>query len=126
MKTLILDESKWRCGSDSKSLKIRRGRGETRLLNKEGYMCCLGQFSLQLNKNLRKEDIFHLFWTEDIEKKVPLLNKKCNSYICSTKLAEKAIMINDSVFTTVEEKVKKLRGLFKKEGYRIIFKRIKK
>jgi len=42
-----------------------------------------------------------------------------------TKLAEKAMNINDDRETSVTQKVKALRKLFKKKGFKIIFKRAK-
>ena len=36
----IIDKSKWRAGQNSDH---QVGEGNTELLNKEGYMCCLGQ-----------------------------------------------------------------------------------
>jgi hypothetical protein len=60
MKILVLDESIWRCGDDAKDPNKSRGTGYTKLLNEEGYMCCLGQFSLQLSPELRKVDIFKI------------------------------------------------------------------
>lgn len=70
MKTLILKEAKWRCGDvttnpikeiDGKKVEIDvcRGKGNTELKNKEGYMCCLGQFTQQLKPGtqiLQKSD----------------------------------------------------------------------
>jgi hypothetical protein len=44
MKKFVLDYSKWRSGGDSET---KVGDGKTCLLNKDGYMCCLGQWALQ-------------------------------------------------------------------------------
>ena len=48
-----IDRSKWRCGGDD-----GKGWGETQLLNEEGFMCCLGQCSLQ--SGLSEEEIYRL------------------------------------------------------------------
>lgn len=45
IKTLTLDYSTWRCGEKGEH---QVGKGKTALLNIEGYMCCLGQWSLEL------------------------------------------------------------------------------
>lgn len=42
---VIIDRSKWRCGGGGGS---RHGAGETKLLNDEGFMCCLGFVSQAL------------------------------------------------------------------------------
>ena len=44
--TFTIDCNTWRCG-DNGDYKL--GEGSTVLLNKEGYMCCLGQVALQLD-----------------------------------------------------------------------------
>jgi hypothetical protein len=36
---LIINRAKWRTGQDGET---ETGKGDTQLLNKEGYMCCLG------------------------------------------------------------------------------------
>lgn len=50
--TYVLDYSLWRCGGDvtevSKEGETALGVGQvTRMLNKQGRMCCLGQFAIQ-------------------------------------------------------------------------------
>lgn len=51
-KTLTLDLKKWRCGGDyGVKGESSLGRGETELLNKQGCMCCLGQFAEQAGIN---------------------------------------------------------------------------
>ena len=45
-KVYKLDFSKWRCGNYY-TWPYRLGKGPTFLLNKQGFMCCLGQFSEQ-------------------------------------------------------------------------------
>ena len=40
-----IDRATWRCGGNGNRA---HGAGETKLLNKEGFMCCLGQISEQL------------------------------------------------------------------------------
>jgi len=44
---LTIDRSKWRCGGDKEcGSNNQRGKGDTSLRNEEGYMCCLGFYSL--------------------------------------------------------------------------------
>lgn len=121
-KTLILDEATWRCGKNSQNSNNRRGTGDTRLENEEGFMCCLGQFSNQLKKGL---NIRCKMFPAGTNEKIPLLTKRgYNSYV-DTKLSNKAVVINDDESTSIYEKVRKLRSLFRTKGIKIVFKRIK-
>jgi hypothetical protein len=119
MKTLTIDESKWRCGSDGK-VGCALGKGRTLLLNVDGYMCCLGQILLQLGAT--KDQIKWLTNPCDINMVIPPLTVEINSEIVDTELAKNAMGINDDKFTTVTEKKKKLTKLFRSKGYRLIFK----
>ena len=121
MKTLILDEAKWRCGNNADEAN-RRGTGGTRLLNREGYMCCLGQFSKQLNKKVTDELLLDAGKPYEIYLHIPLLLKKNGT---NSDLSREAMKINDDTDTTVTEKVKALRKLFAEKGFKIIFKRKK-
>jgi len=121
-KTLILDEATWRCGQDSCS-KNSRGYSETCLENDKGFLCCLGQFSRQIDKKIG--DMVDLFEPCEINAVVSLLTKKEGCSIVNTKLSKSAMEINDDETTTVEEKVKKLKTIFKRRGVSIIFKRKK-
>jgi len=116
MKTLILDFSKWRAGGDDiKENKI--GKGNTQLLNGQGYMCCLGQFSLQLDKNLNKNDIKNLSCPDELLRIIPLLTKKQELKIADTKFSTDAININDNPIIKTPERIRLLRGLLKTVGY---------
>lgn len=117
-KTLILDYSTWRSG---KWGDFQLGKGTTMLLNEKGYMCCLGQISLQLG--VTKEQILDKATPRNIcEFTHPLLIKEGISYVGETKiinssLAETAMNINDNPDTTPLEKIDKLTDLFAGEGY---------
>lgn len=117
-KQLILDYSKWRCGG-IKIYKNSLGEGLTRLENNEGFQCCLGQFSLQLNNTIKNQDIINLGGPRFINKKIPLLSIKLKGDYKNTMLAYKAININDSTVTTPAQKIKELRKLFLTKGYTI-------
>src|SRR5580692_307373 len=97
MKTLTLDYSKWRAGGDQKKTKI--GKGDTFLRNKQGYMCCLGQFSLQLDPSLRKKDIMGHACPDSLGKEIPSLTKPDplgdGTIFNNTKLTSKAMYFND-------------------------------
>jgi len=53
MKPLIIDRKTHRAGLLSKNA---RGEGETRLLNEQGYMCCLGSWCLD-RMEIAKEEL---------------------------------------------------------------------
>lgn len=117
MKTLILDYSKWRCGVYG---NYQLGKGNTLLNNIEGFQCCLGQFSLQLNKNLTKDMLISLGEPNDLDVLVETLTRigDYNDFE-NTDLSDKAININDAELTTPQEKIVLLKELFEKEGYSI-------
>jgi len=117
-KTLILDYSKWRCGGRGR--KNRLGRGETRLGNKEGFQCCLGQFSLQLNKSLTSKDIKDKATPALLGKVISPLTVLINDKVTvNTTLSSNAMSINDSQKMTIEQKITALRELFGSKDYKI-------
>ncbi len=129
MKTLILDEKTWRCGGEYTNLKNGRGKFSTpsQLINPQGRLCCLGQFSLQLNKSLKKKNLIDCNEPSDLNCEVKDLNQASwdAEYFINTNLSQKAMNINDNTNTTITEKVKKLRELFAQSGYRVVFRKRK-
>lgn len=115
MKKLILDYSKWRCGDNGEN---KLGDGNTALLNDKGFMCCLGQFGLQLKPDLKEDDILGKGEPQDAKIEIPLLSYMESDgydgscYYQSTKLTDKAIKINDATDTTPVEKIYLLSKLF--------------
>jgi hypothetical protein len=59
----IIDRSKWRSGGTGRNAV---GEGGTRLLNEQGFMCCLGQVCLQLG--IDESIVKHRHTPEDILK----------------------------------------------------------
>lgn len=116
MKTLILDYSKWRSGAEGDN---KVGEGKTKLLNSEGFMCCLGQFSTQLAPELSKNSILGESSPAYLSKSIPGLSYKKIDIIKDTPLSNKAIEINDNEDTTPERKIVLLRKLFRSKGYKI-------
>lgn len=126
MKELILDKSIWRCGEDGGE-GHELGAGNTQLCNVEGFQCCLGQFSLQLNKELTIDRIKRLGTPYDLGIDLEPLNcaievTEGEYYYKDTRLSLEAVKINDDSQTTVEEKIKLLKELFLKHGYKITVK----
>ena len=119
MKTLILDYSTWRCGGDGIN---KLGEGNTALLNNQGFMCCLGQFSLQLNDEVKMITIEGLGEPHELQVEIDLLvtldeddiYSGLENYASDTNLTKGAIEINDEVFTTPLEKIVLLKELFAK------------
>lgn len=112
MTKYILDISKWRSGGNGVN---KVGEGETMLLNKEGFMCCLGQFCSQ--EGVAAELLEGVFQPEDVctDIHLPLMIKDGvqlrDSYFSSA-----AIAINDCEDTPVSEKIKKLKSLCEEKG----------
>lgn len=117
MKTLVLDTSKWRCGDCSIYEGNRLGVGHTRLLNDEGYMCCLGQFARQLSKDV---SILNVSMPGDMNKKIPLLNEEIpisgGTIIKSSLFSRDCSEINDNEKTSIEQKLLALGILCLAEG----------
>ena len=130
MKTLILDEKKWRCGEYSLNPENRRGKGRTRMKNYEGFECCLGQFSKQIDKTIKNKHLLGYSNPARISfernKTITGLSVKRNGTFELTKLATEAMNINDDSCTSVEQKVKDLKRIFSKNGYKIVFKPMKR
>ncbi len=124
MEKFILDYSTWRCGNFGKN---KLGKGDTYLLNAEGYMCCAGQMELQLHPELPKKDILDFPTpstlpstkvTEDILVKAIVGSSSYNDRI-NTDLCRSMININDATNTTPEEKINALAELLSKENITI-------
>jgi hypothetical protein len=119
MKKLILDYSKWRCGGDGNS-ENKLGTGFTGLCNRSGFLCCLGQFSLQLNTDITEFDLIGQSEPQDLNVPIELLTTGGEySFITISDLSGKAIKINDNMDTTPETKIELLKELFSPEGYEI-------
>jgi hypothetical protein len=121
----VIDYAKWRCGRDGFH---RLGEGDTKLLNKEGYMCCLGQVELQLG--LSEADIFDT-GTPSVTCVENILTEPLDEGDCEdsdsdclyelTELSIDAIEINDNTKTTPAEKMVALKELFAEHGHEIEF-----
>ena len=127
MQKLILDYSKWRCGGGecrSENVENILGEGPTQLLNKQGFMCCLGQFSTQLEPSVTPLQLFEEGQPSGLEVLIPILNYINDSggsdyegqweTFRDTDLTNDAISINDDILTTPLEKIDLLKKLFAK------------
>lgn len=118
MKKIILDYSKWRCGREGAN---RLGEGETQLLNKEGFMCCLGQQALQEREDLDENALLGWWVPESIGCLIPLLTLKHeDGDILNTSFADIAMRINDNHTTTPAEKITQLTTLLAEHDRELI------
>lgn len=122
MKTIIIDESKWRCGGNGNK-GYRLGKGDTMLMNNKGYMCCLGQVSLQLGAT--KDQIVGLECPHEMRLRFKPLTRSFRGVVTNTQLSNTAMDINDNWTITVAEKKKRLRKLFRSKGYKLVFQKPK-
>ena len=91
MKTLRINRAKWRCGKNHYNW---HGQGTTMLLNKEGFMCCLG-FRCRLS-GATSHDLLNTCTPEAMARHRPLLLVK-DGY--ATLFTRRAIFINDGDMT---------------------------
>lgn len=120
-KKLILDYSKWRSGFNGKN---KVGEGDTCLLNDEGFMCCLGQFSPQINTSIKLEDMKGWGSPNELNIEidflsVPSTDDDGEKIFLDTNLTQQAIGINDDQTTTPQEKINLLKELFLGVGFTI-------
>lgn len=127
---LILDYSTWRCGDKGDHTL---GDGDTALRNDQGFMCCLGQWSIQCGANVDEligrgepseiETPIHLFVIEQTHTDYdfdPVTGEEVLTAIpdgkTNTVLAIEAMSINDNSTTTPEEKIIALTELLANAG----------
>lgn len=107
------------------------GKGQTKLLNKEGYQCCLGFCALQLGVPIHQllnmgspNDLLRIHNTFDINR-VLTQNIEVNRFSIfdnrNNVLSIKAIRINDNSGIALAEKEASLIGLFKEFGHELEF-----
>jgi hypothetical protein len=116
---VLIDRSKWRCGGDARE---RAGKGVTKLLNAEGYMCCLGFITRAVYPDLHIQDVQYPMQLSCI---VPGLSEESMSKwpnnLMDTGLTERAVSINDSKLLTLKEREKQLLELFEGSPYELAF-----
>lgn len=112
-----VDRSKWRCGGALGNPTVR-GEGVTKMLNGDGFMCCLGHCAKQLdpdviieNKNYPNDSLWNISRYDN-----PFIMHLKNSL-----LAKEAARINDDEQIDQKEREQRLRNLFKEYGHTIKF-----
>lgn len=114
----VIDRSKWICGSPNgiectSLVKTANGKGNTRLLNSDGYMCCLGQIGEQLG--CEKDKLLGRLYPSGI------FELQNTILIKDEQLSSDAMDINDDPYSTLEDKEQKLTQLFAEHGHKIEF-----
>ena len=113
---LIINRAKWRTGAKSKA---QTGKGDTALLNGEGFMCCLGFRCHQMG--IPKKDLLEItcpFHLSD-DWNIPDL---INIFGGDSEFTCKAIQINDNSKLTSEEREKRITEHFATIGVTVEFK----
>lgn len=106
---LILDYNKWRCGGDGVN---KLGEGAVALCNSLGFMCCLGQWSLQTGAD--ENAIMDKGEPHEAGIGHPLFTYFDDGLRASI-FTSSAIGINDDESTTPEYKIERLKELCKEE-----------
>ena len=115
MKTITVKRSKWaRAGAD---------KGQSRLLNDFGNMCCLGFACKQVSK-ISNERLLNVAGPATIFKKESFLTAIDPMFgiVENNSLSIDAMQINDNYFTTDEQKETMLTKLFLDNGFNLVFK----
>src|SRR5690348_13655826 len=122
-KKLVLDYSKWICGGEGPH---KLGKGKVALLNNEGYMCCLGQWSLQLGAT--DSQIINMGEPYEPNLDIPGLTimmedeydyDQIKMIAKNSKFSEDAMLINDGEASTPEAKITALSALCKTHGFEL-------
>jgi len=127
MKQLIIDRSKWRTGNDGEH---QTGEGDTRLINAQGYMCCLGFYLkdvAKLNKKILVElatpaylDGLKKIYDKNDDVKLLLTKLNDNHYVNSD-FCQSAMHVNDDVNLSSDEREETLKTMFLEKGIEVSF-----
>ncbi len=134
LKVLTIQRSKWRCGGSehiSAHEAGRRGAGVSRLLNDEGFMCCLGfdavACGLPPTRILGVIDPESMATVSPLSVQPPLpvryirrrLVKSAYSWRTydNSPIIRRAMVINDDEGLTHAQRERKLRPVLKELGY---------
>jgi hypothetical protein len=137
MQQLIIDRSKWRTGGSISDPERLNKYGNTLLLNRQGYMCCLGFYCEQLG-GIPKDKLLGISSPEalglddlgldDINIITKLVIKKDHYDVeddytlLPTSFTSDAIEINDSPYIFSEERENQIVDHFKNHNVEVIFK----
>lgn len=108
---LVLDYSKWRSGLEGYN---KLGKGETRLKNEQGFMCCLGQWCEQIGGP--EINLMNITTPTNLNVLVDPFNYRDGIGFSSSRLSIKAMQINDDVRTKPDGKIIELKELLNSYG----------
>lgn len=118
-KKYIIDRSKWQCGgggTDTINNEVYfHGCGTTHLLNRAGYMCCLGHISLQCGvpQDVLLENGEPCNLLEELDDVVEKISFLLNDdFSDNSILTENAMHINDDGLITHAKREQELKDLF--------------
>lgn len=107
----------WRCGGEGSH---RLGSGYTRMLNDEGYMCCLGQFALQAGASpamiMDTIDPIDVATRKGVAYDHNMVVVGENGEFENSLLAQYLVELNDSEWLQVHEKIKCIRKVLLAHG----------
>ncbi len=115
-KVVKINRAKWRSGQNG---DLHTGKGEARLLNGEGFMCCLGFAAHQLGR-INKGKMLDIVQPEDLDKVITPLSYK-GVFICNTKFSEECITLNDDRKITRKQRERRLIRKFNAQGIDLKF-----
>ena len=115
-KKLTLDYNTWRSGSGA---EYAIGKGPTKMLNPDGYSCCLGQFSLQAGVD--RKCLLHAISPRTLKVidnfiVTDLIN---DNDLSLSKLANMAMSSNDNYFKTANQRAEEIKELFEEYGFEV-------
>lgn len=124
---LIINRSKWRTGgdpdiTDSTNKKENvTGKGDTQLLNNEGFMCCLGFRCQQMG--IPKKDLLNIASPNGLKDwDIPdLLTTSPFGTVINSKFTMEAIRINDKADISSKEREKQIKEHFAKRNIIVVF-----
>lgn len=121
METLTIDVSKWRTGGVDVRNPNTTGVGPVRLLNKYGYMCCLGFECIRLGTTL--DEIKYKCSPDMVITKADISELVHLSDYGNTEkeFSLKAIQINDDDSITLSERKEKISSHFSTIGVKVEF-----
>lgn len=113
LKTIVIKKSKWRRGGAT-----NYKNGKTKLLNEQGFKCCLGFAARQLGYKGKLLDMTHPSNTKCV---IDKLTYRYDNAIFNTKFAIMAANTNDDECISDEERMTKLNKLARKAGLKFVF-----
>ena len=123
MRILKIYRKRWRRGGSLEATKM--GEGPVSLLNIQGFMCCLGFCSNQIEK-IPKNELLGCAYPYEIKglnnSKAGLISwDSLNEVYMNSEFTQEAAGVNDSISITEKEREEKLTELFKNQDIKVEF-----